>query len=316
MGFASRQRDGAAWVRCYTPRVSSSNDTTAAYWNERHADPGAKHENFLDHPMVAAYISLRAFGNITAHLDVVVAELRTKTPAGARVFSPGCGAGAKERALARALPDRHIVACDIASQALTMAQEEAAREGLTNVEFIQQDFNDLHLDAGSFDAVAGMGAFHHIEKLEGFWKECRRALRPGGVIMGQEYIGPPRFQWTDAQVEEGSRVLAQMVPGAHRPHHDVVRRPAVEEVIALDPSEAVRSHELLSTLADTGFELFGYASGGSALLQPVLMYQVHTYHPQRWDHNLVLAQIFAEEDRLMRDGRLGDDFCMFVTKPL
>jgi 2-polyprenyl-3-methyl-5-hydroxy-6-metoxy-1,4-benzoquinol methylase len=281
-----------------------------------HAIDGGDRDNYLNHPLVAAYTSLRALGNITSHLDVVIAEIRTKTPAGGRILSPGCGAGRKEIALARALPDRVIIAGDIAESALQQGREQAAREGVTNIEFVSQNFNDLHLEPKSFHAIAGMGAFHHVENLEAFWLECRRALRPGGVIMGQEYIGPDRFQWTDAQVEEGDRVLRDIVPAAHKVHHTRVVRTPVAEMIAADPSEAVRSSELLGTLKAVGFELFGYASAGGALLQPVLLNQVHTFDPKDWAHNLVLSRLFAEEDRLMREGRLKDDFCMFVTQPL
>lgn len=295
--------------------MSTPTDRAAAFWNARHADP-PEHENYLSHPLVVAYTSLRAVGSLTSHIDVVIAELREKTPPNGRVFSPACGAGAKEIVLARALPDRTFVAADIANDALAMARDAAARAGVRNIEFRQMDANAPDLGERAFDAITGMGSFHHIEQLEVFWAACRRALRTGGVVMGQEYIGPNRLQWTQAQIEEGNRVLRDIVPPEHRIHHDRVRPTPVEEMLALDPSEAVRSRDILPTLRDAGFELFGYASGGGALLQPVLLSQVHTYDPQRWDHNLVLAQLFAEEDRLMQEQRLGDDFCMFVTKPV
>src|SRR5690606_5892415 len=126
--------------------------------------------------------------------------------------------------------------------------------------------------------------------------------------------GPNRLQWTDVQREEGDRVLRDIVPPEHRVHHDRVICTPIEQMLELDPSEAVRSAEILPTLRDAGFVLKGYAGGGGALLQPVLLNQVHTFDPRRWDHNLVLARLFEEEDRLMRQGRLDDDFCMFVTE--
>ena len=311
---AGRSLTGPCRRRLDCGEVTVHNSRTAAFWDAQHASTPIE-ENYLSHPLVSAYTSLRALGNLTSHLDVVIAELRTKTPSGARVFSPACGAGAKEIGLARALPDRHFVACDIADQALSIAREFAARSGLKNIEFVHMDANDPDLGTATFDAVAGMGAFHHIERLEVLWAACRRALRTHGVIMGQEYIGPNRLQWTPVQIEEGDRVLCDIVPPEHRVHHQRIRSTPVEEMLLLDPSEAVRSRDILSTLRDAGFELFGYAGGGGALLQPVLMSQIHTYDPMRWDHNLVLARLFAEEDRLMREGRLEDDFCMFVTKP-
>jgi len=86
-------------------------------------------------------------------------------------------------------------------------------------------------------------------------------------------------------------------------------------LVADDPSEAVRSHEILSTLRAAGFTVPAYAGAGCALLQPVLMHQIQTFEPRDWEHNFRLMSLFREEDRLMRAGVLGDDFAMFVAQP-
>jgi len=90
---------------------------------------------------------------------------------------------------------------------------------------------------------------------------------------------------------------------------------ALEHLLASDPSEAVRSSEILPTLRAAGFTLPGYAGAGCALLQPVLMHQIQTFDPRNWEHNHTLTALFREEDRLMRAGVLGDDFAMFMAVP-
>ena len=106
--------------------------------------------------------------------------------------------------------------------------------------------DELDLQPGSIDILLGLGAVHHVENLEGLWATARQLLRPGGVVMAQEYIGPNRFQWTDAQMAVGTEVLSRMVPDEHEPHHDQVIRIPPEEIAAVDPSEAVRrDHEPL-----------------------------------------------------------------------
>lgn len=286
------------------------------YWNERHArsDHGT-HDNFLSHPLVQGYVSIRAFGNLTPHMDAVVTQIRERTPPGARIYSPGCGPADKEIALATAIPDRHFVASDITPQILAGAREAAEKRGLRNLEFRVADFNQLALEARSYDAVLGLGAIHHVEALEHFWSEVHRGLKPGGVVLAQEFVGPNRMQWRPAQIEHGNRVLRELVPEAHKVHHREVVATPVEEMLRLDPSEAVRSEDLLPTCKAAGFEILGYASAGCALLQPVLMNQVHTFDPRNWQHNLVLVRLFEEEDRLMREGVLGDDFAMWVAAP-
>lgn len=288
----------------------------AAYWDERHREaPTGGDENFLGHPLVQTYMSLRAFGQVVSHLEVVVAELRTRTRPGDLVVSIGCGGAVKERAIAQRLPDRRIRGIDISSTTVERAREAATRDGITNLELEVGDFNDLQLDRGSCRAVLGLGAIHHVEALERFWRACAEGLTGDGVVLAQEYVGPDRFQWTDVQVAEGDRVLHDVVPERHRTHHDHIERIPIEVITAIDPSEAVRSSELLPTCRDAGFTIDGYAGAGCALLQPVLMYQIDTFDPTDWEHNLVLSELFREEDRLMRAGVLGDDFVGFVARP-
>jgi SAM-dependent methyltransferase len=184
-----------------------------------------------------------------------------------------------------------------------------------NLRFEEADFNRLDLEPDSFDIALGLGAIHHVEALEGFWEQLRRALRPGGMVLAQEFIGPDRMQWTEAQQREGTRVLEELVPDEHKVHHREVRPVDLEQLIAADPSEAVRSSEILSTLRAAGWSIPAYAGAGCALLQPVLMHQVQTFVPTDWEHNHRLTALFREEDRLMKAGVLGDDFAMFVGVP-
>lgn len=289
---------------------------TVAHWTGQHLGgaPVADGDVF-GHPLVRACMTLRAVGAIVDPVDLVAAELERRTEPGARVISVCCGAGQNERHLAARLRDRELIGIDLAPEVVEHANAAAERAHLTNVRFVTGDADDLDIGRRCCDAVVGIAAIHHIAALETFWDRCRRALRPGGAVLAQEYVGPSRMQWTAAQCEHGSRALAELVPDEHKTDHDVVRPPPVDVVEGIDPSEAVRSAEILPTCRAAGFLLERYAGAGGALLQPVLIDQIHTYDPRDWAHNAVLATLFREEDRLMSAGVLGDDFAMFVATP-
>ncbi|MHC5066276.1 MAG: class I SAM-dependent methyltransferase [Planctomycetota bacterium] len=292
-------------------------EQAAKFWNSRHLDPaGEAHDNFLNHPLIHAYTSMRAFdGTLIGHLDALISELRRRTEPGDLIVSVGCGLGEKERILAEALQDRRIRGLDIAADIVIKAREAAAACGLQNLELEVGDFNQLELERNSCKVVLGMGAIHHIEALEEFWESCRSGLQSGGCVIGQEYVGPNRFQWTDAQIECCNRALAETVPDEHKVDHRQVERVPVETITALDPSEAVRSQEILSTCEAAGFDTGATVGAGCALLQPVLMRQIHTYDPSNWRHNRILAELFETEDSLMREGILENDFAMFAATP-
>jgi len=98
--------------------VSSADDASRRvvdFWTRQHAreDLGT-HDNFLSHPLVQGYLSLRAVGGLIGLLDALANQIRDRTRPGARFFSPGCGRADKELHLAAAFPDREFVgACSL-----------------------------------------------------------------------------------------------------------------------------------------------------------------------------------------------------------
>jgi len=276
---------------------------------------GKSHDNFLDHPLVHAYVSLRAFGNLTKHLDAVLGEVRTRTSPGARILSLGCGDGIDELAMAKAFPDRAFEGVDREPAQLEAARAAADSQRVDNLLFRCEDIEEIALDRGSFDIVIGRNVIHHIKNLEHLWSEIRSALRPSGAVLVQDYVGPDRFQWTDEQVEWCNRTLADLVPEHHKSHHDHVSPALTSKLLAQDSSQAIRSSEIIPTCIAAGFSLQGQAQSGGALLQPVLMGQWQTFDPANWEHNWILSTLFREEARLMAEERLGSDFAMFVAVP-
>ncbi|MEO0479810.1 MAG: class I SAM-dependent methyltransferase [Planctomycetota bacterium] len=295
------------------PTHEADNAATREFWNHSHT-AGSNEGNFLNHPVVQNYLALRSSGTNAQQLEVVIAEVKARTAPGDRILSVGVGPASKEIAIAGLIPDRIFVGLDLAEQALRKGREAARAAGVTNLELIPGDFNALDLEPKTYRAILGLGAIHHVEALEDFWAACRSALIEDGVVMAQEYIGPNRFQWTDAQFEAADRAL-QTLPDRFKPHHQRAYRMDPDRLAKVDPSEAVRSADILPTLRAADYEVLGFAGAGCALLQPVLMEQIQAFDATDWSHNLKLAELFAEEDRLMREGVLRDDFCGFIAKP-
>src|SRR5207237_9684219 len=51
-----------------------------------------------------------------------------------------------------------------------------------------------------YDCTHFFQPLHHLEALEHILAGCAAALRPGGLLMVNEFVGPTRFQWTRQQV--------------------------------------------------------------------------------------------------------------------
>jgi ubiquinone/menaquinone biosynthesis C-methylase UbiE len=102
---------------------------------------------------------------------------------GMRVLDVAAGAGDQTLDIARRVgPQGRVLATDLSPAILALAQENARRAGLANVQTLAADGESLPLEQGSFDAaVSRLGLMFFPAPLQGL-RELHRALRPGGGI--------------------------------------------------------------------------------------------------------------------------------------
>ena len=235
-----------------------------------------------------------------------------------RALTLGCGNGELERGLSKYnLAGRHD-AFDLSDDAIQNARKTAASLGLNHISYQVADLNTARLDSGSYDVILGVSSIHHIEKLEHLFAEVRDALRFGGYFFLDEYIGPTKFQWTDEQLRvmnEQLNTLPQSLrrsvsePGKFKSR---VIRKTIEYVNEADPSEAVRSGEIVPLLS-RHFQIAEFTGYGGSLLHELLYDIAGNFTqetPGAMEH---LQRLFKVEDELIESGRLGHDFAVIVA---
>lgn len=271
------------------------------------------HESFLDHPIIHAYVSLKAWGNLAQHADVVIAETRSRTAPGDQVMAVACRQADLETAVADALPDRQFTVFDPDAARVQASRARASERGVSNITFSAAEPGKLPAASGTCALLLLLYAMHRVEDLERAWGECFRALAPGGSVLVQDYVGPSGFAWPSTQAEAAERALRTLVPEIHRTHHSAVGSDLAARLRSEEDGLAPRSEEILPKCQEAGFEIAAFIGAGCGLLHPVLAGQIDTYDPSNWEHNHVLSGLCREEARLMQDGVLGDDFAMFVA---
>lgn len=112
---------------------------------------------------------------------------------GSRVLDVAAGAGDQTLAIAaRVGPKGRVLATDLSPAILALAQDNASRAGLANVQTQVADGEDLQVEAASFDAaVCRLGLMLFPDPLRGL-REMHRALRPGGGICTMVFSRPER----------------------------------------------------------------------------------------------------------------------------
>lgn len=270
--------------------------------------------NWMHHPLVVRRLAIKAGDRPDSdpfiHLWEVLRAAGWSFPV-ERALSLGCGHGGLERGLMLHGVVRRCDAIDLSEGAIAEARRLAAEAGMHNIHYAVGDLEHADFPEGAFDMVFFHHSMHHIEELDAVCVAIRRALRPGGIFHLVEFVGPDRFQWTDAQLHH-LNTFVQALPSHYRRLHTgdlmpALGRSTIEQMIAFDPSEAVRSSAIMETVR-RHFRIMEVRELGGALLHVGLSGIAQNFDPEDPEAVAHLEAFFELEDRLMAEGVIGSDF--------
>lgn len=231
----------------------------------------------------------------------------------------GCGAGDLERGISKYNFCLRHDAYDIADGAIKRAEEKAKAEGLTHIVYKVANINEIFLPSNTYDVVFGVSSIHHFEKLEHIFSEVRKALKTGGFFFLNEFVGPTKFQWTDKQLNIVNSLL-QILPEKYRVNKrdggtikTMYRRPTIEEMDSIDPSEAIRSEDILKVLP-VYFEIVDKKDLGGAILPLLLQDIIGNFDYNNLQDMKLLNLLFNIEDTLMEIGEITSDFAVIIAR--
>ncbi|MBL6082185.1 methyltransferase domain-containing protein [Belnapia sp. T18] len=275
---------------------------------------------WLAHPMVRDRVNRLASGrpdqDAYGHLMELLAARGWRLPIG-HALSLGCGFGGLERDLVgRGLVAR-MDALDLAEGAIAEARRLAADAGLGDrIQYQVADLEAAYFAPGSADIVFAHSSVHHVERLEELFAAVKQTLRPGGVFHLYEFVGATRFQWTDAQLRLGNALLDSLPERLRRlpsgKPKGRLTRPTIEHMVGVDPTEAIRSAEILSLMREH-FTILEERPLGGGLLHNVLGDIAQNFRPDDPEDRAVLERFFAAEDAAMADGTIGTDFATITA---
>lgn len=105
-----------------------------------------------------------------------------------RALDVACGPGTFTLVFAPHV--KHMTGLDITPAILNRAREAAAKEKITNVEWLLGNAEKLPWPAASFDLVTTAYSVHHIGQSQAALAEMARVLRPGGWLTLADIVIP------------------------------------------------------------------------------------------------------------------------------
>ena len=155
-------------------------DAKAAAWSSKYAPDG------------------RLAGRLIRLADAVICHV----PAGGNVLDLGCGTGELAEAIAAA--GMRPTGCDISPEMLHRA---VAANPSGTIDWIQldSDWRILPFEAKTFDAVVAASVLEYVDDPVAVLRECRRVLRPGGVVLCT--VPDPRhpIRWLEWLIDVAAR---------------------------------------------------------------------------------------------------------------
>jgi ubiquinone/menaquinone biosynthesis C-methylase UbiE len=123
---------------------------------------------------------------------------RSGVSPGMHVLEVGPGPGMYTVALAERVAssgkDGRVTSLEIQPEMIEMLRERLRGAGVRNVEVVQGDGRQMPLPDDGFDVVFLVDVVGEIPDKPGFFSECARVLKPGGILAVTEQISDPDFQ--------------------------------------------------------------------------------------------------------------------------
>lgn len=235
---------------------------TADHWAKTYQSEEFARREWIAHPMAIARLKRIMNGHETHAKWFIHEQLKGRRIR--RGLAIGVGVAAHENQIvASGLVDSYDY-YDVSQVGLDIARAGAEKLGVAHkINFVCADVNQVAFPPDTYDLITFMASLHHIYELEKTLLACEKALAPGGLLWAFEYVGPDRFAYPPEHYDIAKRLFRILAEDIRYPGEPELKFPTPEDVIAVDPTEAVHSSEILPTMRRIWPDLKVYGQYGS-----------------------------------------------------
>lgn len=304
--------------------ISTKKATVSRYWDEKRDAEFNGETYWLANPTVNRRFNYKSVGGrrYASWPEFTVRHfLQQRLPVDT-VLSIGCGEGGLERHLIDIEVAKKIEGLDISNVRIEQARAFAEEHNVADrLKYFNVDAEIENFPSHQYDAIYFNSSLHHMERVDQILTKCAESLKPDGYLFVNEYVGPNRFSFSDEEInamESAFRLIPEIYRVSHEEHdRGCVRKkmgvPDPLEVAKIDPSEAIKSEEIVSGLYKN-FEIVEFNEMGGTLLQFVLNGIAGNFSESDTNSMQILEMLFNIEDALINTGSLNSHFASVVAK--
>lgn len=305
---------GTGQIGCLAEKIHvRGSSRVVAHWSTQSDLP----QQWWDVPAVVRRWNTFASGNPDISFPRLVADSWLADRTDLCALSLGCGTGHREIVWAKLGVFGSITGIDLAPDLIRQAIKQTKACELDPVlHFDVANFTEILQTEERYDVIFGLHSLHHFSHIDDTMRQIACMLKPGGLLIFDEFVGPKRFQWTRGQVSAANALLSTL-PRQYRMQHDGrvksrVIRPSLLSMRLKDPSEAVESNDLLPALRHW-FNIVEELPYGGTILHIAFSGIAQNFLGDDPITGDVLQRCFDAEDEALP--RLGHDFMYAVGSP-
>ena len=205
---------------------------------------------------------------------------------------------------------------DIAEGLLNKQESIVKQKVIKNIEYIKQDLNEVVLEENTYDLIWSVGTIHHIENLESIFEQINYALKDKGIFVMREYIGPNYLQFSDLQLHIVNEIL-RILPEKYKKNPNgtlkcIMTPPNIDELKKQDPSESIRSKDIIQVLKEN-LEIIKLNYTGGTILHPLLDSIASNFEKEEGG-NTILKLLILLEKSLVENRALPSDYVFCIAK--
>ncbi len=275
--------------------------------------------NWENIPAVKEYIDEAISGNAGINHRSYIKQTHLQQHKNLTALSLGCGVGQNELAWAEMDIFQRIDAFDISAKRIEQARRSAAEKGCENiVKFSVANAQNQDLGKAKYDLVLFEGSLHHFSPMEEILQKVNKCLKPGGLLVVFDFVGPSRFQWTERQLSVANALLQilperykRVWPGASLKKR--IYRPGRLFMVLRDPSEAAASSHIMPCLRQL-FDIIEIKEIGGAVLHLLFSGIAHNFQAQDGETRSWLQVCFTVEKMLLKSQAINSDFVLVISR--
>lgn len=219
-----------------------------------------------------------------------------------------CGDGRHERQLYDLGIFKKATAFDISSELLKICERKKERRKIT---YFRADANTVDFKENTFDLVVNVASLHHIQYLNRMMHILAKAIKPEGMIVNFDYVGPHRNQYSLKQWAL-INIFNNKLPQHLR--NKKLYYPEIPTMIKEDPSEAIHPDLLFPTL-DRYFDIVERNDVGGGIAYMIITHNDALRDAEETEIETQLKQILKWDEEYYQSGLTPPMFSFFVAQP-